>query len=45
MSCRAITLLMGSVMGWRLSLGLVGPALGETKSDKLTEWQEVGWIC
>ena len=34
----------GIVMGWRRCLGLIGPALGETDSDKLTEWQGVGWI-
>ena len=32
------------VMGWTCCLGLIGPALGETDSDKLTEWQGVGRI-
>ncbi len=33
-----------TVMVWRPSLGPVGPALGETESDKPKERQGVGWI-
>ena len=32
------------MMGWRLNLGLVGPALGETDGDELTDWERVDWI-
>ena len=32
------------VIGWGRCLDLIGPALGETDSDKLMEWQGVGWI-
>ena len=33
-----------TVMGWRRCLDLIRPALGETDSDKPTEWQGNGWI-